>query len=373
LCARAATVDILARAERDYDVVVAGSGAGGATAALQARRMGATVALMAETNAIGGQLLTVPTIDEGWMSRNFPSGIYGELVGRVEGVYARKGISVGGCYWDSGARCYESHIIHQELRAMLQDAGVDLFLRARVKDVVLESNHVRGVEFQDSSSSSRVFRSKVLVDATEYGDVIPMTGAAHHVGNGTGESPGTCIQNITYAAPIKYYEVLPPGLKLTVAPPKYDLYRPEFAATVSAPPALAGYPVSLVDHNIYRATPDLARGLSTAAGPPKSNINFANDYPDRYTYVKERMPAQYFHVALDSRFLTDDGVRADAIGEAKLKTLAFLYYMQDPQGLNNQHWSIADDEFGEITTPADFSASIPPFFRAFEALMPPFP
>src|SRR6185369_17869277 len=86
LCARAATVDILARAERDYDVVVAGSGAGGATAALQARRMGATVALMAETNAIGGQLLTVPTIDEGWMSRKFPSGICGELVGRVEGV-----------------------------------------------------------------------------------------------------------------------------------------------------------------------------------------------------------------------------------------------------------------------------------------------
>src|SRR5579863_5600635 len=92
-------VDILSQAERNYDVIVAGGSAGGAAAALQARRMGATVALFAETDAVGGQLLTVPSMDEGWMSRNFPSGIYAELISRVNQVYTAKGMSVGGCYW----------------------------------------------------------------------------------------------------------------------------------------------------------------------------------------------------------------------------------------------------------------------------------
>jgi hypothetical protein len=369
------SIDILARAEHNYDVIVAGGSAGGAAAALQARRMGSSVALLAETNAIGGQLLTVPSFDEGWMSRNFPSGIYGELVDRLNKVYAAKGIVVGGCYWDSASHCYEPHIVNQQLTAMLREANVEIFARATLKDVVLDSHTVRGVEFQDQSSSSRILGSKVLVDATEYGDVIPLTGAAHFVGNGTGDSPGTCIQNITYAAPIKYYDVVPATLRLFDAPPKYGLYKPEFEATIaaSAGDGLAGYPWSLLNHNIYRAMPDFTRGVSTHAGPPKSNINFANDYAERYTYAKDKMPPEYLHVALDGKFLTDPATRADAIGEAKLKTLAFLYYIQDPKGLNNQHWAIADDEFVSVTTPDDFSPSIPGPFKTIEWLMPPYP
>ncbi|MBZ5621768.1 MAG: FAD-dependent oxidoreductase [Acidobacteriia bacterium] len=369
------SIDDLARAERSYDVVVAGGSAGGAAAALQARRMGSSVALFAETNALGGQLLTVPSIDEGWMSRGVPSGIYGELVDRVNKVYATKGMSIGGCYWDSAAHCYEPHIVNQQLTAMLREANVEIFPRATVKNVILEGNTVLGVEFTDLSSPSRIFGSKVLVDATEYGDVIPRTGAAHFVGNGTGNAPGTCVQSITYAVPTKYYEVVPPWLRLPHAPPNYDTYKPEFQATVSAYAgnSLASYPISFLNHNIYRAMPDFARGLSARVTPPKSSINWANDYLDSYTYVKGKMPPQYFHLALDGRFLTDEATRAYGISEAKLKTLAFLYYIQDAQGLNDQHWAIADDEFGDVTTADDLSLSIPGEFKTIESLMPPFP
>jgi hypothetical protein len=369
------SIDILAQAERKYDVIVVGGSAGGASAAIQAKRMGASVALLAETNAIGGQLLTVSSIDEGWMFRNFPSGIYGELVNRVNRVYAAKGISVGGCYWDLGSRCYEPHILNQQFTAMLREANVDIYPRATFKDVVLDGNTVRGVEFQDPSSSSRVFGSRVLVDATEYGDVIPRTGAAHFVGNGTGDLPGTCIQSITYAIPIKYYDVVPAALRLPGPPPQYDSYKPEFAATVAASPGNgpASYPMSLSNLNLYRAMPDLNKGLSTGAGPPKSNINFANDYLDFYTYAKAKMPPQYFHMALDGRFLTDGPTRTAGISQAKIKTLTFLYYIQDPQGLNDQHWAIADDEFGDVTTTDDFSNDVPRPFKTIEGLMPPFP
>ena len=369
------SVDVLAQAERNYDVIVVGGSAGGAAAALQAKRMGASVALFAETNAIGGQLLTVPSIDEGWMFRNFPSGIYGELVNRVNQVYAAKGMSVGGCYWDPGSRCYEPHILNQQLTAMLREVNVDIYPRATFKDVVLDNNTVRGVEFADLTSSSRVFGSRVLVDATEYGDVIPRTGAAHLVGNGTGDLPGTCIQSITYAVPIKYYDVVPAALRLPGAPPNYASYQAEFAATVAASAGnnMASYPLSLLNHNVYRAMPDFTRGLATGAGPPKSNINFANDYLDFYTYVKGKMPPQYFHMALGGSFLTDGAARTAGISAAKLKTLAFLYYIQDPQGLNDQHWAIADDEFGDITTTDDLSNDVPRPFKPIESLMPPFP
>ncbi|HLK62261.1 MAG TPA: FAD-dependent oxidoreductase [Bryobacteraceae bacterium] len=365
--------DVLSQAERNYDVIVVGGTAGGAATALQARRMGASVAIFAETNSLGGQFLTVPSIDEGWMFRNYPAGIYGELIGRINQVYAAKGVSVTGCYWDPGSRCYEPHVVNQQLTQMLTTANVDIYSRATFKNTVMDGNVVRGAQFQDATSPSRIFGSTVLVDATEYGDVIPQTGAAHYAGNGTGDSPATCIQSITYAAPIKYYDVVPANLVLPGPPPQYDSYKAEFAATVTPGYSQVGYPVSLFDHNIYRAMPDENRGLSAAAGPPKSSVNMANDYLDFYTYVKPKMPLQYFHMALDARFLTDPATRTDAIGQAKIKTLNFLYYLQDPQGLNSQHWAIADDEFAGITTPDDYSDQVPRPFKAIEALMPPFP
>ncbi len=368
-------IGILSQAERNYDVIVVGGSAGGAAAALQARRMGASVALFAETGAVGGQLLTVPSLDEGWMSRNFPSGLYAELVNRVNQVYSAKGLSAGGCYWDPAARCYEPHIVNQQLTAMLNAANVDIYPRANFVDVVFDGRTVRGAEFQDLTSSSRIFGSTVLIDATEYGDVIPRTGAAHFVGNGTGDSPGACIDSITYGTPIKHYDAIPAAFVLPGPPPQYDTYKAEFAATVAASAANnpAVFPLSLLNHNTYRAMPDLTRGLPIGSSPPKSSINLANDYLDFYTYVKGEMPLQDFHIAMDPKFLTDPATRTEAIGQAKLKTLGFLYYMQDPQGLNDQHWSIADDEFGDITTTADYSDDVPRPFKPIEAFMPPFP
>ena len=368
-------IDALLQAERSYDVIVVGGTAGGAAAALQAKRMGASVALFSETGAVGGQLLTVASMDEGWMSRSFPSGIYAELTNRLNSIYASKGLPVGGCYWDLASRCYEPHIISQQLIAMLQESNVDIYPRAMFVDVVLDGTTVRGAQFQDPSSSSRIFESFVLVDATEYGDVIPRTGAAYFAGNGTGDAPGPCIQSITYTVPIKYYDVVPSALRLPGPPPQYELYKPEFAATVAASGSTSPgiYPLSLPAHNVYRAMPDFTRGLAIGAGPRKSAINLANDYLDFYTYVKGQMPPQDFQAALDARFLTDPAVRANAIGQAKLKTLAFLYYLQDPQGINDSHWAIADDEFGSVTTADDYSPLVPPSFKPIEALMPPFP
>ena len=53
---------------RSYDVVIAGAGTGGFSAAIQAARLGAKVALIEETDWIGGQMAAagVSTMDEAY-------------------------------------------------------------------------------------------------------------------------------------------------------------------------------------------------------------------------------------------------------------------------------------------------------------------
>src|SRR5580698_8655020 len=77
--------------KRNYDVVVAGAGTGGTAAALSAARMGAHVALLEETDWIGGQAsaAAVSTMDEG-SSPIPPSGIYREFLVRMEAYYAAR-------------------------------------------------------------------------------------------------------------------------------------------------------------------------------------------------------------------------------------------------------------------------------------------
>ena len=63
---------------------------------------------------------------------------------------------------------------------------------------------VTGVKLSNGSQ----FNSKVLIDATEYGDIIPMTGADYRVGNPTNASINlnAPIQDITYTATIRQCE-----------------------------------------------------------------------------------------------------------------------------------------------------------------------
>jgi alkyl hydroperoxide reductase subunit AhpF len=71
-----------------YDVVVVGAGPGGVAASVQAARMGAHVALLEETDWIGGQMTAagVGTMDEGNMVAR-THGIYKEFARRATAYY----------------------------------------------------------------------------------------------------------------------------------------------------------------------------------------------------------------------------------------------------------------------------------------------
>src|ERR1700712_5514234 len=71
-----------------YDVVIAGAGSGGVAAAIQAARMGMKVALLEETEYIGGQMGSAggSNIDEGFRLTP-PSGFYKEFIANMEAYY----------------------------------------------------------------------------------------------------------------------------------------------------------------------------------------------------------------------------------------------------------------------------------------------
>jgi len=49
--------------------------------------------------------------------------------------------------------------------------------------------------------------AKVVVDATEYGDIMPLAGVRYRIGNGLSEAPvpDACVQFITYTTIVKKY------------------------------------------------------------------------------------------------------------------------------------------------------------------------
>ncbi|MGB8478924.1 MAG: FAD-dependent oxidoreductase [Acidobacteriaceae bacterium] len=198
---------------RSYDVVIAGAGTGGFSAAIQSARLGAKVALLEESDWIGGQMAAagVSTMDEAYHMTP-PSGIYAEFLGRMATYYRTRGKVVGTCYSYDASHCYEPSAIRKILTDMIaevnagsgktKDGHIDLYLQDRVVHVLSDGNTVTGVV----TERGMTLHSKVLIDATEFGDVLPLTPAAYRSGPSVGvDRNDSCTQDITYAMIIKKY------------------------------------------------------------------------------------------------------------------------------------------------------------------------
>ncbi|TCO95723.1 FAD dependent oxidoreductase [Chthoniobacter flavus] len=325
-----------AQLKDSYDIVVAGAGTGGVGVAVQAARMGRSVLLLEETDWIGGQMnaAAVTSMDEG-VALVRERGLYRELCGLIAAHYQPLGINYMTAYWN-GHVCVEPCVGKQLLHVLLGDArgkGVlDLALRTRVTKVLRTSDTVTGVQIESvtaAGAASRTVTSKVLVDATEWGDVIPLTGARYRVGNCTNDAidPTRHVQDNTWTAVVKQYpHGVPDELLIKQAPPGYT------------PAVEAAFVRSLVNGDKidaktrpwtwatfigYRGMPDSSR---PGDSPPitRTHLNYNNDY---HSTVAE---------------IEDLKVRQATNREMRLKTLDLLYYIQHTLGKTD--WSVANDE-----------------------------
>ncbi|MBE6615551.1 MAG: FAD-dependent oxidoreductase [Ruminococcaceae bacterium] len=158
----------------EYDVIVAGSGPAGVSAAINAGRMGVKVLLVEWNNAVGG-ISTSGLMSHftGSVHSKFYTELLQEMANRNEGPQKGKIIP---------------SIDPENLKAiyldMLKDAGVTVLLYTFVCGVVMDGNRITGI-ITESKSGRRVFRAKAFIDGTGDGDVAAFSGVSYYKGRET--------------------------------------------------------------------------------------------------------------------------------------------------------------------------------------------
>lgn len=337
----------------NYDVVILGAGTGGVSAAIQAARLGVRVALVEQTDWVGGQMTAaaVSTLDEGPYVLSHRNGIYREFYNRIKSYYSASGKSTGTAYFSAGSTAFEPSVGRDVLFGMIHDAdsaaqsggvgAIDVYLRTKFSSASVNGDVVQGVVLEDGTK----FNAGIVIDATEYGDFIPMTPARYRAGNSTSDdiNLNANLNPITYTAVIrKHFEPTGNVLIMTTSPAGYeqtvailktwvtndgtggDKWYTDYVMDYSKPR-------SFVFQNAYRGLPDRNNpdyydaSRDSYMKITKTGINnFVNDYPATV------------------RYLEDISFRRQVNCAAMLKTLQVLYYFQNELG--QVDWSVAEDE-----------------------------
>ena len=353
-----------------YDIIIAGGGMSGVSAAIQATRLGASVLIIEPTNMLGGQATAagVSTMDD--MSRLNESGIYREFMNRVRSHYSAMRKSIATSYWKTDGKAFEPKIGSDILKDMAKSA--DIIYHSEITSV--KSSSDGKIITAKTPQGSKDFTCKILIDATEYGDVIPLAGLLYRSGNSVSPdmNPDSMIQDITWTAIIrKYPKGVPEHLRPKSPLPEYERARKNYFAYVSRNSFGAGnrspfkLPAEFSAHNGYRAVPDsYSPGSYTGSRKDwkritKTGVNWGNDYPGQYGWdEKYGIPIAY---------LEDKSFREHINREALIKTLHFIYYIQNELG---ESWSVDENEYDDLPKEAE---GLPDEWKNIARHFPPIP
>lgn len=305
-------------AQQQVDLLIVGGGASGTTAGIQAARMGTRTLIIEETDWLGGMLTAagVSAIDG---NHRMPSGLWGEFRRHLYDHYGgAKAVFTG---WVSNT-LFEPHIGNQILKQMAAAEKL-LEVKYRTKWTAIRriGDHWQ-VTVQQGKKQS-VIEAKLVIDATELGDVMAAAGAKYDIGmdsrHETGEAQAPeqandIIQDLTYVVVLKDYGK---GADKTI--PKPAGYDPSIFARCCdvSDPASFDSPDNNCHHMMqYGRLPN-----------NKYMINWPKHGNDYYLNIIEHTREQ----------------REAALEAAKLHSLRFVYYLQTALGYKNL--GIADDEF----------------------------
>jgi hypothetical protein len=188
------------------DLIIAGAGLGGCAAALAALRNGLRVVMTEETDWIGGQLTQqgVPPDEHRWIESFGCSASYRQLRNGIRDYYrrhfpltaaarAQAHLNPGG---GSVSRlCHEPRVALAVLTSLLAPhlAGgrLTLLLEHRVMGADVDGDCVRCVRARSlRSGRERQLEAPWFIDATELGDLLPLTGTEWVTGAESREETG---------------------------------------------------------------------------------------------------------------------------------------------------------------------------------------
>ena len=304
------------------DVLVIGGGTSGISAGIQSAQMGVNTLIIEESPWLGGMISAagVSAFDGNHL---IPSGIWRSFRDNLYQHYGgAKQVSTG---WVSNT-LFEPHVADSILKQM---ASAEQFLKiiynSRFVNVLKRGNQVVGAVFINLKTQERFkVLAKVVIDATELGDVLASAGLSYDIGlesNAlTNENVGVntsndIVQDLTYVAVLKDYGQSKDCT--IVRPVNYD--PAEFDASCSD-----------YYHDKIRVAPTV---------DAKTMLNYGRLPNNKYMINWPRYGNDYYANIINM----SHEQRNIVLDEAKQQTLRFVYFIQHELGF--KHLGLADDEF----------------------------
>ena len=343
-------------AELACDVLVAGGGTGGIAAALAAARAapppgrrGWTVCLLEETDWIGGQLTAqgVSALDEHEHIERFGgTRSYYALREGIRGHYRRLSPALAREAHPNPGNCWVTRLafeprvaleaLHAMARPLVESGRLRIMTRTKAASAEVDGDRVRSVLAVDLDGRlwTRIL-PRVVIDATELGDLLPLAGVEHVVGAESRAETGEphaqpverkahCVQSLTYTFAL---ENLGAGHARPIPKPaRYEHYRDvqPYALRIHVHGGeIYGEETGWLEYQVLERAPGTKGGLWTYrrlidrdyfAGRYPSDISMINwpgtDYRDES--ILDRSPLE----------------QARALQDAKRVSLGFLYWLE---------------------------------------------
>jgi hypothetical protein len=208
------------KAENSFDVIVYGGTSAGIIAAIQAQRMGKTVAIVEPSNHLGG-LTTggLGATDIG--NKGVIGGLARDFYRRIKQYYdndsawvyeSRDRYNSRNSRYNSNDDTmwtFEPHVASHVYRAMLEEAGIIPIMNARLdRRSGVEKNGPR-IESTTLESGRRLV-GKMFIDATYEGDLMAAAGVAYHVGREANSVYGETLNGVQPKLNVKLHRFTKP-------------------------------------------------------------------------------------------------------------------------------------------------------------------
>jgi hypothetical protein len=333
---------------RRCDVLIVGGGTGGIAAAIAARRAGLDVCLTEETDWLGGQFSAqgVSALDEHDHIEQFGgTALYYEFRNRIRRHYRDPDLTSAAGHSDpfNPGNCwvtrlaFEPRVAAGMVRAMAE-AGpgrFSLFLRAKAFAVVKDGNRISEVSVLNlETRETTTFEPRLVIDATELGDLLPLAGIDHVIGAESAEKTGEpgghpdghrdhCVQSYTYTFGLERGQ---PGDNNNIPKPAHyerNKLRQPYSLTIEVHGGeIYGEVSGHLRYSVFDTMPDTKGSLWTYRRLIDSALIPA--FPRDISMIN--WPGNDYR---DGNLLTATPVEmATALQQAKLTSLGFLHWLQ---------------------------------------------
>ncbi|MCU0644855.1 MAG: FAD-dependent oxidoreductase [bacterium] len=232
---------------QNYDIIIVGGGLGGCAAAIHAARNRMRVCLIEECTWIGGQITSqgVSALDEHEHIEQFGgTAAYYELRNGIRDYYRsnyKSSADAANSAEFNPGNCWVSRlafepkaglkILYQMMQPSLDQQHLSIFTNTRVISASVREDKILDITIENLATHEKaIFAAEYFIDATELGDLLPMTGTQYVVGAESsnltdephahaGKGDPELVQSFTYTFAVEYC----PGENHTI--PKPDNYE----------------------------------------------------------------------------------------------------------------------------------------------------